>query len=134
MNILLSNNSRIPLYLQIKHQIKQKILEGSLRPGEKLPSMRALANLLEISMITTKKAYEDLEREGLLKTYVGKGTFVTKEVHDLSDLKQTQIEDLKTEIKRYIFEVKNLGVSKKDLINWIEEYYDQEGSECMRLN
>ena len=76
MDILLSNSSGVPIYQQIVAQIKEHILRGALREGEALPSMRLLAQQLRISVLTTKRAYEDLEREGFLVNLPGKGCFV----------------------------------------------------------
>lgn len=76
MEILISNASGLPIYEQITTQIKQKILSGELAAGEALPSIRALAKDLRISVITTKRAYDELEREGLVCTVAGKGCFV----------------------------------------------------------
>ena len=76
MNINISNSSGEPIYLQIVNQIKTLILEGKLSEGEALPSMRVLATELRISFMTTKRAYEDLERDGFIESYTGKGSFV----------------------------------------------------------
>ena len=76
MNIIISNSSNKPIYEQITDQIRQMIMNGELRPGEPLPSMRFLAKELRISVITTKRAYEELERDGFICTQVGKGSFV----------------------------------------------------------
>lgn len=76
MNIIISNNNDIPIYEQIERQIKDAILSGRLKEGEALPSMRLLAKELRISIITTKRAYEDLERDGLIESFTGKGSFV----------------------------------------------------------
>lgn len=76
MNIIISNSEKMPIYEQITEQIKEMILKGELKAGEALPSMRYLAKELRISMITTKRAYEDLERDGFIESYVGKGSFV----------------------------------------------------------
>ena len=76
MNINISNSSGEPIYLQIVNQIKTLILEGKLCEGEALPSMRVLATELRISFMTTKRAYEELERDGFIESYTGKGTFV----------------------------------------------------------
>lgn len=70
------NNSDFPIYEQIKQQVKQNILKGHVAPGEHLPSMRELAKDLQVSLITTKRAYEDLEKDGFVTTIRGKGTFV----------------------------------------------------------
>ena len=76
MNIIISNSSGLPIYEQICRQIKGAIAAGKLRPGESLPSIRALARDLRISVITTKRAYEELEREGFIYTVAGKGCYV----------------------------------------------------------
>ena len=76
MNINISNSSGEPIYLQIASQIKTLILEGKLKEGEALPSMRILASELRISFMTTKRAYEELERDGFIESYTGKGSFV----------------------------------------------------------
>ncbi|MDE6750101.1 MAG: GntR family transcriptional regulator [Lachnospiraceae bacterium] len=76
MDIIISNISGVPLYEQIEEQIKRQIMTGELREGEALPSMRILAKELKISIITTKRAYEDLERDGFIVSVTGKGSFV----------------------------------------------------------
>ncbi|MBO4399216.1 MAG: GntR family transcriptional regulator [Lachnospiraceae bacterium] len=76
MNILINNSSGQPLYEQIEEQIKSQILSGELSEGDALPSMRVLAKDLKISIITTKRAYEDLERDGFIVSVTGKGSFV----------------------------------------------------------
>ena len=77
MNIIISNASARPLYEQIEEQIKNEILAGNLTQGEPLPSIRYLARELKVSIITTKRAYDDLEADGFLTTTPGKGTFVS---------------------------------------------------------
>ena len=76
MDIIISNSSGRPIYEQITAQIKGMIMNGTLKPGDPLPSMRLLAKELRISVITTKRAYEELERDGFITTVVGKGSFV----------------------------------------------------------
>lgn len=76
MDILISNNTDQPIYEQIREQIKIQIINGVLREGDALPSMRLLAKDLRISIITTKRAYEELEREGFIESYTGRGSFV----------------------------------------------------------
>ena len=79
MQIYLSNAGQEPIYAQITRQIKQQILSGALRPGDALPSIRLLARELRISVITTKRAYEDLERDGFILTQQGRGSFVAEQ-------------------------------------------------------
>ena len=76
MNIILSNSSNEPIYQQIVSQIKAQIMSGELTAGDALPSMRLLAQQLRISVITTKRAYEELERDGFIENFAGKGCFV----------------------------------------------------------
>lgn len=76
MDIIISNSSGVPIYEQIEEQIKSQIITGDLIEGEALPSMRVLAKELKISIITTKRAYEDLERDGFIYSIMGKGSFV----------------------------------------------------------
>ena len=76
MDIIISNSSGVPIYEQIEEQIKSQIMTGELAEGDALPSMRVLAKELKISIITTKRAYEDLERDGFIESVTGKGSFV----------------------------------------------------------
>ena len=95
MDIVISNSSGEPIYSQISAQIKQMILDGTLKEGDALPSMRNLAMQLRISVITTKRAYEDLEREGFIESYTGKGSFVKTQNKELFREEQLkQIEEL----------------------------------------
>ena len=93
MDLIISNSSDKPIYEQITTQIKELILTGELQPGQKLPSIRALANGLRISAITTKRAYTDLEAQGFIETVQGKGSFVTGgNVELLREERRRQIE------------------------------------------
>ncbi|MCR5799305.1 MAG: GntR family transcriptional regulator [Lachnospiraceae bacterium] len=76
MDIIISNTSGVPIYEQIEEQIKSQIMTGELVAGDAIPSMRVLAKDLKISVITTKRAYEDLERDGFIESVVGKGSFI----------------------------------------------------------
>ncbi len=100
MEILISYQSKDPIYIQIVSQIKKLVLDGKLKPGDSIPAMRTLAKDLSVSVITVQKAYEILRDEGFLNTVVGKGTFVEKpEIHDL---KINQKENLITKIDETI--------------------------------
>ena len=78
MNLIISNASKAPIYEQIVTQLRQKIASGELAPGDMLPSIRALAKDLRISVITTKRAYDELEHQGLVVTVAGKGCFIAE--------------------------------------------------------
>ena len=79
MNIIISNSSQDPIYVQIRKQLSQLILNGGLKGGDRLPSIRSLAKELQISVITTKRAYEELEK-GYIETVAGKGTYVSRKI------------------------------------------------------
>ena len=96
MDIIISNSSGVPIYEQIVRQVKGLILSGALREGEALPSMRLLARDLRISVITTKRAYEELERDGFLSTVPGKGCFVA------AQNRETQREALLCQIEEHL--------------------------------
>lgn len=93
MNIILSNSSEEPIYQQIVTQIKNQIIDGTMQAGDPLPSMRLLAQQLRISLITTKRAYEELEKDGFIENFVGKGCFVKSQNMDFireEGLKKTE--------------------------------------------
>lgn len=83
MELYISNSGQEPIYAQITRQIKQQILSGQLHEGDALPSIRLLAKELRISVITTKRAYEELERDGFIETVTGKGSFVAAQNAEL---------------------------------------------------
>ena len=95
MDIILSNTSDEPIYQQIVTQIKAQIMSGSLTAGDPLPSMRNLATQLRISVITTKRAYEELERDGFIENFTGRGCFVKAQNTDfLKEESMRQVEEL----------------------------------------
>lgn len=100
MEMLISYQSKDPIYIQIVSQIKKLVLDGKLKPGDSIPAMRTLAKDLSVSVITVQKAYEILRDEGFLNTVVGKGTFV--EMPHMHDLKINQKENLITKIDETI--------------------------------
>lgn len=118
MNILIDNKSGAPIYDQIYSQIKNQIINGSLKEDEMLPSIRGLAKDLRISFITTKRAYEELEKEGFLYTVPGKGCFVAPKNVEL-----IREENLK-KIEKYIDEIAVLAaacnLSRQDIIEMID--------------
>ena len=105
MEILISFQSKIPIYEQIVMQIKKKIIEGQLEVGTVLPAMRTFAKTLNVSVITVQKAYEILQEEGFITSVVGKGTFVT--IQKINVLKDQKKEELIAKMKQII----NLGYS-----------------------
>ena len=111
MDIIISSNSDTPLYEQIVDQIKTQILTGELLQGTPLPSIRALAKDLHVSIITTKRAYEELESMGLIDTLVGKGTFVSAK--PIGQVKEAAMLHLEEKIAAIIVQAKTLGLSKE---------------------
>lgn len=124
MNIFIDNKSGIPIYEQIYSQIKDQIISGALKEDEMLPSIRALAKDLHISFITTKRAYEELERDGFIYTVAAKGCYVApKNVELLRE------ENLR-KIEKYIDEIARLAascnLSKRDIIEMINFSLEEE--------
>ncbi len=124
MNILLSRTTDRPIYEQIKSQIKKSILRGEMIEGEALPSMRELAKNLQVSVITTKRAYEDLEAEGYVTSYVGKGTFVAKQ--NVAVIKESKVVQIEETLSKIIQESKMIDLSLKELQLIVEKIYEEE--------
>lgn len=113
IDIILTNSGEIPIYQQIVDQIKAAILRGDLGADQPLPSIRVLAKELQISVITTKRAYEDLEKGGLIYTIPGKGSFVAE--HDACRLEESKRSLVEEQLQEVIRAAKAMGVSKSDL-------------------
>lgn len=113
MDILIRNTGETPIYDQIVRQIKGAILKGELKEGEGLPSMRLLARDLRVSVITTKRAYEELEREGFLVTVPGKGCFVAVQDPDL--LREDALRRVEEHLARALDEARAGGVSREEV-------------------
>ncbi len=124
MTILLDNRSGQPIYEQITDQIRAQILSGELRPDEALPSIRSLAKDLRISVITTKRAYEELERAGFLYTVAGKGCFVAeKNTELLREENLSRIEEHLAEIRRLAAQC---GLTRRELREMLEIMEEEE--------
>ncbi|EKU45598.1 PSM export ABC transporter transcriptional regulator PmtR [Staphylococcus massiliensis] len=124
MKILLNSSSDQPIYEQIKRQIKTQILKGKLYHGEHLPSMRELAKDLSVSVITTKRAYEDLEQDGFVTTIRGKGTFVKGQ--DTAILREKQFMVIESLSKQITKEAKTIDMSLEELQDIIALIYEEE--------
>ena len=124
MNIIISNSSNQPIYEQIKEQIKNKIVVNELKMGELLPSIRSLARDLRISVITTKNAYEELEREGYVETIPGKGTYVANKNVEL--IKEEQLQRIEKLMDTAVAIAKISNISKEDMQNMLDIYYGEE--------
>ena len=113
MRILISNSSPEPIYEQIKDEIKRQIVMEELKDGEALPSIRKLALDLQISVITTKRAYDDLEKEGLIASVGGKGTFVAAKNKNL--LREKKLKLIESKLGEAVEAAKMLGVKDKEI-------------------
>lgn len=113
MNIIISNSSGKPIYEQITSQIKSMIISGELTEGQALPSMRLLAKDLRISVITTKRAYEDLERDGFIETVAGKGSFVAQK--DVQFIREEQFRAVEHSLQLTIDKAKAASISLEEL-------------------
>lgn len=113
MEIVISNSGSVPIYEQIEAQIKDAILSGELARGELLPSIRSLANDLRVSVITTKRAYADLEELGFVVTVQGKGTFIAAGNQDL--LREERVRHVEESLERAIADARPLGLTSGDL-------------------
>ncbi len=118
MDIIISNSSNDPIYLQIVKQIKAMIMSGELKAGDPLPSMRNMAMQMRISLITTKRAYEELERDGFIESYTGKGSFVKAQNQEL--LREENLKQIEELLKTALDKAKQAGVSVDELIDLIK--------------
>ena len=124
MDIIISNSSNKPIYEQITSQIKNLILNGSLKEGEALPSMRLLAKELRISVITTKRAYEDLERDGFIETVTGRGSFVAAK--NLEFVKEEHLRMIEETLQQAVHLAQSAGISYEDLLDILRLLYQNE--------
>lgn len=122
MKIIISNASSEPIYEQIARQIKAQIISGELKEGDGLPSIRKLAKELHISVITTKRAYEELEKEGFIDTVGGKGTFVAIQNKEL--LREKRMKSVEDMMSDTVTEAKNLDISYNELQEMLAILYD----------
>ena len=124
MNIIVSNSADVPLYMQIKEQIKDAILKGELEDGELLPSIRNFANDVQVSVLTIRRVYEELEKEGFAVSQAGRGTFVYMgNMELLRDSKRRSIEqDLQTAVHK----AKLFDITKDDLYAMLDILYEEE--------
>lgn len=124
MDLMISNSSNKPIYEQIANQIKGKIMNGDLAPGEILPSMRLLAKELRISVITTKRAYTDLEKEGFIEIVAGKGSFVASQSTSL--IREEQLRQIEEYLFKAIDLAKTGDIMKKEIFEIINILYEGE--------
>ncbi len=125
MKILISNQSDVPLYQQIEDQLKDAILRQELKQGDLLPSIRTFANELRVSVLTVRRVYDDLEKEGFVLSQVGIGTFVNVgNAELLRDSRRRQVEEKMADL---IQTAKTLDITKEELWQMLEILYEEGG-------
>ena len=124
MRIVISNSSPDPIYDQIARQIKNQIISGELNEGEGLPSIRKLARELQISVITTKRAYEELEKEGFIDTVGGKGCFVAMQNKEF--LREKKMRLVEEKLAGAVAEARLLGIEVGDLQEMVSLLYKEQ--------
>lgn len=124
MELIIRNTTNQPIYDQICAQIKAQIISGKLSPGEALPSIRALAKDLKISVITTKRAYDELEAGGFLYTVAGKGCFVAEKNLDI--IREQQLRDLEGHLVSAVELARTCGVSREELHEMLRILLEEE--------
>lgn len=121
--ITIDSRSSKPIYEQIIEKIKENIIKGILKPGDKLPSVRELASLITINPNTISKAYNELERMNAIEVIRGKGTFVAQNFKPTMD--EERMKEIKEQMKNIIIEAHYIGVDKDTLIDLFNEIYSQ---------
>ncbi len=124
MRILISNSSDEPIYTQIFNQIKAQIIRGELDAGELLPSIRGLAKDLQISVITTKRAYEELEREGFVETIPGKGSYIAPQNKEL--IREQRLRIIEDSLMNVVREGKLMGLDYEEIEEMLRIMYEEE--------
>lgn len=124
MNIVIRNTGDTPIYEQIVRQIKNAIMSGELHEGEALPSMRLLAKELRISLITTKRAYEELEREGFIVTMTGRGSFVAAQNAEL--FREEQRQRMEAHLSDAVTAARLGGVTADEVCALVHLLYQEE--------
>ena len=124
MNVVVSNSSDVPLYVQIKEQIKDAILKGELEDGELLPSIRSFANDVQVSVLTVRRVYEELEKEGFAVSQAGRGPFVSMgNLELLRDSKRRMIEQ---DLQKAVHNAKLFDIAKDDLYAMLDILYEED--------
>lgn len=122
MEIIIRENDTLPIYEQIVREVKKAIIKKEIRPGDLLPSIRSLARELEISVITTKRAYEELEKEKLIYSVAGKGFYVKEPNRER--LKEDQLCEIEEKLLHVVEQAKDMGVSLQEMREMLEMLYE----------
>ena len=124
MDIIISNSQNEPIYAQIENQIKAMIMQSKLKEGDALPSMRSLAKELRISLITTKRAYEELERDGYIVTVAGKGCFVAPQNTQL--VREHNLREVENLLSKAVEIASMCHISKEELSDILTYIYEEK--------
>lgn len=124
MDIVISNASELPIYEQISSQIKALIIDGTLKEGEMLPSMRGMARDLKVSVITTKRAYSDLERDGFIESVQGRGSFVS--ARNLDFIREEQLKTTEMHLQKAVETAQVGNISLEELKEILTLLYEGE--------
>lgn len=125
MNVVVSNSSDVPLYVQIKEQIKDAILKGELEDGELLPSIRSFfANDVQVSVLTVRRVYEELEKEGFAVSQAGRGTFVS--MGNLELLRDSKRRIIEQDLQKAVHNAKLFDIAKDDLYAMLDILYEED--------
>lgn len=124
MNIIIYNSSDVPLYMQIKEQIKDAILTGELEDGELLPSIRNFANDVHVSVLTIRRVYDELEKEGFAVSRAGKGTFVSMGNQEL--LRDSKCRIVEQDLQKAVHSAKLFGITKDEMAEMLDILYEED--------
>ena len=124
MNIQINNSSDDPIYLQIKDQIKAQIISGDLKVGEQLPSIRFLAKELRVSMLTSKRAFDELELDGFINSVQGKGNFVAAQNKEL--IREEYLKRIESKLQEVVELSEIADVSSDELVEMLKSYVEGE--------
>lgn len=124
MNLSIQSKSSVPIYEQIKGQIKECIVSKELQPGDPLPSIRSLARDLKISVITTKRAYEELEKEGLVYSVAGKGFYVDSP--DTAYLAEKKVQSLEEQLEAVLLSCKEAKLSREEVKDMVDLLWEED--------
>ena len=117
MKIVISNTVNMPIYEQIVNQIRDAVINGELKAGEGMPSIRVLAKELTVSVITTKRAYEELEKEGVIESVLGRGFYVCEQKND--HLREKQMMNIENRMSDILKDCENAGMTLEDVIDMV---------------
>lgn len=124
MNIQINNSSDEPIYLQIKNQIKAQIISGDLKVGEQLPSIRFLAKEIRVSMLTAKRAFDELELDGFINSVQGKGNFVAAQ--NKEQIREEYLKKIESKLQEVVELSEIADVSSDELIEMLKSYVEGE--------